>query len=118
MQGDDVPTPPIRIRTTILEICELYTQKYSELSSPRLPVFIRAVWELVSSSTQAVREDAMIAQAIYFLSVNVKSNLHTALFRDPPTLQALCSSIIVPSMAIRGNWTPRIHFTADIDPLD
>lgn len=92
----------MRIRTTILEICELYTQKYNELSAPRLPVFVRAVWELIGSSTQAVREDGVVAQAIRFLSVSAKTGSHVDLFRQQDTLQALCERIIVPSMALRG----------------
>lgn len=94
----------MRIRTTILEICELYTQRYNELSAPRLPVFVRAVWELIGASTQAVREDGMVSQAIRFLSTSVKNGSHIELFRQTETLQALCERIIVPSMTIRGSW--------------
>ena len=92
----------MRIRTTILEICELYTQRYNELSAPRLPIFVRAVWELIGASSQAVREDGVVAQAIRFLSTNVKNGSHVELFRQTETLQALCARIIVPSMALRG----------------
>jgi exportin-2 (importin alpha re-exporter) len=92
----------MRIRTTILEICELYTQRYNELSTSRLPVFVRAVWELIGASSQAVREDGVVAQAIRFLSTNVKNGSHIELFRQTETLQALCERIIVPSMTLRG----------------
>ena len=102
-QPDDAtPTAPLRIRTTVLEIWELYALRYNELSAPRTPAFVRAVWELIGSSGDTVREDAMVSQAIRFLSVIVKTGLHTALFRQMETLQGLCERIIVPSMALRG----------------
>lgn len=100
--SDLSPTAPMRIQTTILEICELYMQRYNELSAPRLPVFVRAVWELIGTSTQAVREDGVVAQAIKLLSISVKMGSHVELFRQTDTLRALCERIIVPSMTIRG----------------
>ena len=99
---DPTPTSPLRIRTTVLEILELYALRYNELSASRTPAFVRAVWELIGSSGDTVREDAMVSQAIRFLSVTVKTGLHTALFRQKETLQGLCERIIVPSMALRG----------------
>lgn len=92
----------MQLKTTILEICEVFTFKYNELFGSRVPAFVRAVWELIGTTTEAVREDALVAQAIKFLSITAKTGLHTALFGEAATLQGLTDRIIVPSMPLRG----------------
>lgn len=76
--------------------------KYSEFLGSRVPAFVRAVWELIGTSTPAVREDTMISQAIKFLSVTAKTGVYTALFGQQATLEGLAEQIIVPSMPLRG----------------
>ncbi|KAF8329082.1 Cse1-domain-containing protein [Cantharellus anzutake] len=117
LQGDpDDPTPskPLCIRTIILEICELYTQRYNELLSPRLGAFIQTVWELIGASGDTIREDAMVTQAIRFLSVNIKSGSRKDLFSQEGTLQSLCERIIIPSMALREHEVEQF----EDDPLE
>ncbi|KAG8908300.1 importin-alpha export receptor [Tulasnella sp. 403] len=99
---DPVPTEPMRIKATILELCEMFTLKYNELLEARVPAFVRAVWELIGASGESVREDVHVAQAIKFLSVTAKTGLYTPLFSEDATLQGLAERIIVPSMPLRG----------------
>lgn len=94
----------MNIKTTILEICEVFEMKYNELFSTRVPAFVRAVWELIGTSSLAVREDTMVAQAIKFLSITAKMGIHKELFADEGTLQGLAQRIIVPSMPLRGKY--------------
>lgn len=115
---DPSPTAPMRIKTTILEICELYTQRYNELSAPRLPVFVRGVWELIGTSTPAVREDGIVSQAIHFLSVSAKTGSHVGLFGQQETLQALCEHIVVPSMVLRGSLRKVFHYVNHLSHRD
>ncbi|KAG8941852.1 importin-alpha export receptor [Tulasnella sp. 419] len=118
LKGDDddtTPTEPTNIKTTIFEIAELFTLKYNELFGPRMPAFVQAVWELVgSSSSELVKEDAMISQAVRFLGVAVKSGLHTALFSMQSTLEGLVERIVVPSMGLREH---EVEIFED-DPLE
>lgn len=117
LRGDEeepTPTEPMNIKTTILEICELFEMKYNELFSSRVPAFVRAVWELIGSSTLAVREDAMVAQAIKFLSITAKMGIHKELFADEGTLQGLAQRIIVPSMPLREHEVEQF----EDDPLE
>jgi exportin-2 (importin alpha re-exporter) len=106
----------MRIRTHILEILEHFTFQYNEFSGPRLPAFVQTVWVLIGASTKNepgsllgigggdVREDGMVAQAIRFLSIAVKSGLHAQLFAQQATLVGLCERIIVPSISLRGGF--------------
>ncbi|KAF8307881.1 Cse1-domain-containing protein [Clavulina sp. PMI_390] len=111
---DPTPTAPLRIKTTVLEICELYTQRYNELSAPRLPIFVQGVWQLIGASSPAVREDGMVAQAIRFLSVSAKTGSHVELFKQEATLRALCEHIVVPSMGLREHEEEQF----EDDPLE
>ena len=104
----------MEIRTHILEIVEHWTLQVNDLFGPRVPAYVQAVWELIGASTKEepgsllgvgggdVREDPMVAQAIRFLSVAVKSGLHAQLFSQQGTLVGLCERIIVPSIGLRG----------------
>lgn len=76
--------------------------KYNELFAPRLPAFVRAVWEVIGASTLAVREDTTVSQAIKFLSITVKTGLHTQLFSQQETLELLIERIVLPNMLLRG----------------
>ncbi|KAG9044436.1 importin-alpha export receptor [Tulasnella sp. UAMH 9824] len=113
-EEDPTPTEPMNIKTTILEICEVFEMKYNELFSDRVPAFVRAVWELIGTSSLAVREDTMVAQAIKFLSITAKMGIHKALFADEGTLQGLAQRIIVPSMPLREHEVEQF----EDDPLE
>ncbi|KAG8928760.1 importin-alpha export receptor [Tulasnella sp. 417] len=113
-EEDPAPTGPMDIKTAILEICELFELMYSELIGDRVPTLLRAVWELIGASSLAVREDAMVAQAIKFLSTTAKTGLHKALFADEGTLQGLAQRIIVPSMPLRDHEVEQF----EEDPLE
>ncbi|KDQ12400.1 hypothetical protein BOTBODRAFT_34372 [Botryobasidium botryosum FD-172 SS1] len=111
---DPNPTQPLVIRATILEIAELYTLKYHELLAPRIQAFVRAVWELIGASGETIREDIVVAQAIKFLSVAVKSGLNTQLFSQRETLESLCERIVVPNMSLREHEVEQF----EDDPLE
>ncbi|KAG8951757.1 importin-alpha export receptor [Tulasnella sp. 408] len=113
-EEDPTPTEPTIIKTVILEICELFETMYNELISDRVLAFLRAVWELIGTSSLAVREDAMVAQAIKFISITAKTGIHKALFADEGTLQGLAQRIIVPSMPLREHEVEQF----ENDPLE
>ncbi|KAG9045713.1 importin-alpha export receptor [Tulasnella sp. UAMH 9824] len=87
---------------------------YNELISDRVLAFLRAVWELIGTSSLAGREDAMVAQAIKFISITAKTGIHKALFADEGTLRGLAQRIIVPSMPLREHEVEQF----ENDPLE
>jgi hypothetical protein len=101
---DPVPTIPLETHNTVLEVAEIFAVKYNELFAPRLPAFVRAVWEVIGASTLAVREDTTVSQAIKFLSITVKTGLHTQLFSQQETLELLIERIVLPNMLLRGEF--------------
>ncbi|KAB5591103.1 Vegetative incompatibility protein HET-E-1 [Ceratobasidium theobromae] len=111
---DASPTPVINAHQVIFEIAELFVLKYNELFESRMPAFIQAVWEMVKKMGPEVREDGVFAQSVRFLSVTVKSGLHTPLFSQDATLQGLYTGIVLPAMS------PRTHEVEQFedDPLE
>ncbi|QRV84475.1 exportin-2 [Ceratobasidium sp. AG-Ba] len=111
---DPAPTPVMQCHQVIFEIAELFVLKYNELFDARMPAFVQAVWQLIGNMDGSVREDGVFSQSVRFLSVTVKSGLHTALFSQPATLDGLFSRIVLPAMTLRTHEVEQF----EDDPLE
>ncbi|KAG8688800.1 importin-alpha export receptor [Ceratobasidium sp. 423] len=117
LRGDPeepTPTPIHNAHQVIFEIAELFVLKYNELFESRMPAFVQAVWEMVGRMGPEVREDGVFAQSVRFLSVTVKSGLHTQLFSQDSTLQGLFTRIVLPSVPLREHEIEQF----EDDPLE
>ncbi|KAJ1300905.1 hypothetical protein OPQ81_003331 [Rhizoctonia solani] len=117
LKGDPeepTPTPVHNAHQVIFEIAELFVLKYNELFESRMPAFVQAVWEMVGRMGPEVREDGVFAQSVRFLSVTVKSGLHTQLFSQESTLQGLFTRIVLPSVPLREHEIEQF----EDDPLE
>ncbi|ELU39794.1 importin alpha re-exporter [Rhizoctonia solani AG-1 IA] len=117
LKGDPeepTPTPVHNAHQVIFEIAELFVLKYNELFETRMPAFVQAVWEMVGRMGPEVREDGVFAQSVRFLSVTVKSGLHTQLFSQESTLQGLFTRIVLPSVPLRQHEVEQF----EDDPLE
>ncbi|KDN36257.1 hypothetical protein RSAG8_10945, partial [Rhizoctonia solani AG-8 WAC10335] len=117
LKGDPeepIPTPVHNAHQVIFEIAELFVLKYNELFESRMPAFVQAVWEMVGRMGVEVREDGVFAQSVRFLSVTVKSGLHTQLFSQQSTLQGLFTRIVLPSVPLRQHEIEQF----EDDPLE
>ncbi|CAE6398308.1 unnamed protein product [Rhizoctonia solani] len=112
LKGDPeepTPTPVHNAHQVIFEIAELFVLKYNELFETRMPAFVQAVWEMVGRMGAEV-----FAQSVRFLSVTVKSGLHTQLFSQDSTLQGLFTRIVLPSVPLRQHEIEQF----EDDPLE
>ncbi|CAE6534937.1 unnamed protein product [Rhizoctonia solani] len=117
LKGDPeepTPTPVHNAHQVVFEIAELFVLKYNELFDARMPAFVQAVWEMVGRMGAEVREDGVFAQSVRFLSVTVKSGLHTTLFSQQSTLQGLFTRIVLPSVPLRQHEIEQF----EDDPLE
>ncbi|KEP50401.1 putative importin-alpha export receptor [Rhizoctonia solani 123E] len=117
LKGDPeepTPTPVHNAHQVIFEIAEMFVLKYNELFESRMPAFVQAVWEMVGRMGVEVREDGVFAQSVRFLSVTVKSGLHTQLFSQQSTLQGLFTRIVLPSVPLRQHEIEQF----EDDPLE
>ncbi|KAI0055486.1 Cse1-domain-containing protein [Artomyces pyxidatus] len=98
------PSIPSNIRTTILEIAEMYVKLYPEVlaHSSSVEAFVRAVWELVGGGKQlGIAYDQLVSQSLRFISTAIRSGSYKDLFGSRATISGLIEGVVVPNVAIR-----------------
>lgn len=99
--GDDVvPGPLERVKASICEIAELYTQRYEEIFT-MLPDFVSSTWESLTRLSSLEKNDILVGKALSFLTCVVKRPRHASLFEAEQTLQQFIEKIVLPNMALR-----------------
>jgi exportin-2 (importin alpha re-exporter) len=107
------PSIPSSIKTSILEILELYIHRYPELleQTGGLEAFVVCVWNLVSSTSQTspISDDGMITQSLRFLATAIRSGHYTTLFSATETVSRIIEDVIVPNVQIREHEIEQIE---------
>ncbi|EDO41297.1 predicted protein [Nematostella vectensis] len=89
------------VKSQICDNVGLYAQKYDEEFETYLPKFVDAIWHLLLSTSNNIKHDLLVSNAIQFLaSVSERPN-YKQLFEDQATLQSICEKVIVPNMEFR-----------------
>ncbi|KAF8511326.1 CAS/CSE protein [Gautieria morchelliformis] len=120
LQGDPedtTPSVPSQVKTVIMEIAELYTNRFPELftTASSIGPFVQAVWALVGDGKRpAVADDTLVAQALRFLSTAIRSGLFRDLFGSPETIKTLVNGVVVPNVELRDHETEQF----EDDPLE
>ncbi len=109
---------PNEIKTRIMEILELYVNRFPELVTAEgsLDPFVRAVWSLTSTSSSSspgslpsldatsstsLSVEAVISQSLRFLATSIKSGHFNSLYTTPATISRLLEDVIVPNVYLR-----------------
>lgn len=93
------------LRSQICDNISLYAQKYDEEFAPFMPQFVTAVWELLVNTGQQPKFDALVTNALQFLSTVAGRQQYRHLFEGPNVLASICEKVIVPNMDFRSeNW--------------
>ncbi|VDB88356.1 unnamed protein product [Peniophora sp. CBMAI 1063] len=98
------PSTPTRVRTTVLEVAEMYVKLYPEVLSRSASVeaFVRAVWQLVGGGTQLpLAYDPLVTQALRFISTAIRAGPYRDLFSARETIAGLVSGVVVPNVGLR-----------------
>ncbi|KAF8583471.1 Cse1-domain-containing protein [Ramaria rubella] len=120
LQGDlddTTPSVPSQVKTVIMEIAELYTNRFPELftTSSSIGPFVQAVWGLVGDGKRPnVADDTLVAQALRFLSTAIRSGLFKDLFGNRDTIKTLVNGVVVPNVELRDHETEQF----EDDPLE
>lgn len=91
------------LRSQICDNITLYAQKYDEEFGPYMQQFVTAVWELLVNTGQQPKFDALVTNALQFLSTVAGRQQYRNLFEEPQVLASICEKVIVPNMDFRGN---------------
>ncbi|KZS89199.1 Cse1-domain-containing protein [Sistotremastrum niveocremeum HHB9708] len=128
-EGDDDPTPsiPSQIKTGILEIAELYTNRFAELLSTEdstVQSLVQAVWQMIGSDAPSSSAssttlftpttpkqkrlskssyDALISQSLKFLSTLIRSPHYSGplFFSNKETIAGLIEGVVIPNVGLR-----------------
>lgn len=98
--GGEDPTPLEKIRASICEIVELYSQRYLD-AFPQMGAFVERVWTLVIGLGQSTKYDVLISKALKFLSTVVRNPDQRGAIDNEATLNQFCEKIILPNMQMR-----------------
>ncbi|KAL7018978.1 hypothetical protein ACKWTF_010969 [Chironomus riparius] len=91
------------LRSQICDNITLYAQKYDEEFGPYMQRFVTAVWELLVNTGQQPKYDALVTNALHFLSTVAGRQQYSSLFAEPSVLASICEKVIVPNMDFRNS---------------
>jgi exportin-2 (importin alpha re-exporter) len=97
------------LRSQICDNITLYAQKYDEEFAPFMQQFVTAVWELLVNTGQQPKFDALVTNALHFLSTVAGRQQYRPLFQDPSVLASICEKVIVPNMDFRSKQRWLMH---------
>lgn len=104
---DSEPTSIEILKSNIIEIVNLYTQKYDEEFEPYLQDFIMKIWQLLTEAQESPRFDTLVFTGMQFLCTISKRTQTNKIFgEDNPNntdgpIQQIFSKIIVPNSRLR-----------------
>ncbi|KAK1138134.1 hypothetical protein K0M31_002618 [Melipona bicolor] len=103
LQSTDEEEPGVieQLKSQVCDNIGLYAQKYDEEFQPYLPEFVTAVWNLLTSTGQQPKYDALVSNALQFLATVADRAQYRNLFEDPTTLSNICEKVIIPNMEFR-----------------
>lgn len=89
------------LRSQVCENLGLYAQKYDEEFGKYMSQFVTDVWELLVKTGIQTKYDALVSNALQFLSVVADRNHYRQLFEDPKVLASICEKVIIPNIDLR-----------------
>ncbi|XP_034826240.1 exportin-2 [Maniola hyperantus] len=98
---DEKPDVMVQLRTEVCECAALYALKYEEEFAPHAPGFVTAVWHVLLTTGAKPKYDALVSNALNFLSKVAEKNNYKSLFEDPATLSSICEKVVIPNMEFR-----------------
>ncbi|ROT71296.1 exportin-2 [Penaeus vannamei] len=101
MSDDDEIGVLEQVKSQVCEDITLYASKYREEFEPFIERFVTAVWNLLSTTTLAVKFDQMVSHAIQFLCAVAERDHSKGLFENEQVLSGICEKVILPNMHLR-----------------
>ncbi|XP_011193485.1 exportin-2 [Zeugodacus cucurbitae] len=112
------------LRSQICENIGLYAQKYDEEFGSYMETFVTAVWELLVKTGNQTKYDALVSNALQFLSVVAERNHYRKIFENPEILANICEKVVIPNLDFRQSDeelfedSPEEYIRRDIEGSD
>ncbi|RLU15268.1 hypothetical protein DMN91_012262 [Ooceraea biroi] len=113
-----------QLKSQVCDNISLYAQKYNEEFQGILPEFVTAIWNLLTSTGQQSKYDALVSNALQFLATVADRAQYRHLFEDPTVLSNICEKVIIPNMEFRESdkelfeSNPEEYIRRDIEGSD
>ncbi|KAH8391270.1 hypothetical protein KR215_009826 [Drosophila sulfurigaster] len=89
------------LRSQVCENICLYARKYDEEFKPYMEQFVTAVWELLVKTSLHTKYDALVSNALQFLTVIAERQHYHGIFENPEILARICEKVVIPNLDIR-----------------
>ncbi|CAN6631189.1 importin alpha re-exporter [Trichomonascus vanleenenianus] len=97
---DEDETGPIeKVKASICELLELYTQRYEEVFGKLIPKFVETTWTLLTNTGLEQKYDLLVSKALAFLTSVAKVQRLATIFEEP--LDQVVRMIILPNASMR-----------------
>eukprot|EP01080_Neovahlkampfia_damariscottae_P008130 gene8130-12590_t len=96
----EMPSLLTKVKTIILEILNIYMEKYGEEFGPFVDDFAKNIWGMLTQTGLELKYDSLVSKSMYFLTIISKSEKHV-LFKSDETLKSICENIIIPNITLR-----------------
>lgn len=101
---DDVEAGPLEhVKAGILEILELWEQKYEDAFGDHVRQFVETSWNLLTKIGPAVKFDLLVSRALQFLTAITKSVEHAQTFGNESVSTQVIERVILPSVTLRDS---------------
>lgn len=92
----------IKIKTSILELINLYITRYTEVFEPLIENFMKEVWDLVTNYiTKQQKYDLLIIKCLQFLTLISKISNYQNFFNNEASLNEILNKLILPNIYLR-----------------
>ncbi|XP_037928334.1 exportin-2 [Teleopsis dalmanni] len=102
----------------------LYVKKYDEEFRKYTEIFVPAVWELLVKTSLHTKFDALVSNALSFLTAVAERKQYGDLFERPEVLANICEKVIIPNLDFRQSDeelfedSPEEYIRRDIEGSD
>ncbi|KAF5323094.1 hypothetical protein D9611_009310 [Ephemerocybe angulata] len=114
---DETPSFPSKIKTSILEIAELWIKLYPDQlqRSSAVATIVQNVWLLIGSNKlPAIADDALVSQSLRFISTAIRTGYYKELFSSKETISTLVQGVVIPNVSLREHDVEQF----EDDPLE
>ena len=91
------------VKAGILEVLELWIQKYEDAFGEHVGQFIGSSWNLLTTVGPQTKYDILVSKALQFLTAVTSSVEHAKAFNDEPTLSQVVERVILPNVTLRDS---------------
>eukprot|EP01132_Coremiostelium_polycephalum_P001988 gene1988-2447_t len=99
---DEEPSLLNNVQKVICDILNLYAQLYDTEIADELQGLVVVVWELLSRTSNGIKNDHLVYSAIKFLAT-VSMSIKHDIFNSIETLKHICSFIVTPNIKLRDS---------------